>query len=383
MRFNTKALHAGENRHLQQSSVMPPIFMTSTFVQETPGKGEYEYTRAGNPNFTILEDTLAALEDASYATVFSSGLGALTGLLSSLSSGDKVVALYGLYGGTYRLFEQVFKRFNIHLELVTVQNIKHLKEALQGAKLFCFETPTNPLLEVYDIQYLTSIAHAANVPVLVDNTFATPYLQNPLLLGADIVWHSTTKYIGGHSDTIGGVMMTNDKTIKAQLDFSRKALGINPSPFDCWLVTRGVKTLSLRMEQQQKNAAALAAFFQEQPFIKKVYYPGLTVHPTHEIASKQMRGYGGMISIELDLPGNAFKEWLGSLSYVRLAESLGGIESLICHPASMTHASIPENERIKQGITEDLVRISVGIENIEDLVEDFATSIKTFYAHCC
>ncbi|MFA6915750.1 MAG: PLP-dependent aspartate aminotransferase family protein [Parachlamydiales bacterium] len=376
MRFSTKALHAGENRHLQQSSVMPPIFMTSTFVQDIPGEGEYEYTRAGNPNFTILEDTLAALEDAQYATVFSSGLGALTGLLSSFSAGDKIVALEGLYGGTYRLFNQVFKNFNIRLELVSVHDLRHLKEALSGAKLFCFETPTNPLLEIYDIQALSTIAHAADVPVLIDNTFATPYLQNPLLLGADIVWHSTTKYIGGHSDTIGGAMMTNDETIKTHLDFGRKALGVNPSPFDCWLITRGVKTLALRMEQHQKNAGRIANYFQQQPFVKKVYYPGLPMHPGHALAAKQMRGFGGMLSVDLDLPVTELKTWLASLSYVRLAESLGGVESLICHPASMTHASIPKDERLKQGVSETLVRISVGLEDIEDLIEDFTASFQ-------
>lgn len=380
MRFSTKALHAGESRKLQQSSVMPPIFMTSTFVQDIPGQGEYEYTRAGNPNFTILENTLAALENAEFATAFSSGLGALTGLLSTFSAGDKIVALEGIYGGTYRLFKKVFERFNLHLELVPAHDLARLKEALRKAKLFCFETPTNPTLEVYDIQRLTEIAHALHVPILVDNTFASPYLQNPLDLGADIVWHSTTKYIGGHSDTIGGVMMTNSKETKTQLDFSRKALGLNPSPFDCWLITRGVKTLSLRMQQHQKNAGILATFFQEQHAVKKVYYPGLPMHPSHPIAVKQMRGFGGMLSIDLDLPGDVLNTWLSTLNYVRLAESLGGVESLICLPAVMTHASIPKEERLKQGVTDTLVRISVGLEDIEDLVEDFTASFNAVNA---
>ncbi len=371
MRFSTKALHAGENRHLYQSSVMPPIYMTSTFVQEEPGQGEYEYTRAGNPNFTILESTLAALEDAQYATVFSSGLGALTALLSSFKSGDRVVALEGLYGGTYRLFMQVFQNFDLSIEIIPPHDFNHLKQALRGACLFCFETPTNPLLDIYDIKALTDLARSQDVLSLVDSTFATPYVQNPLKLGADIVWHSTTKYIGGHSDTIGGVMMTNKKDIKEKLDFARKALGVNPSPFDCWLVTRGVKTLAVRMDRHQANAETLATYFQEQDYVKKVYYPGLSIHPGNAIAAKQMRGFGGMLSLDIDLPTDALKQWLCSLEYFKLAESLGGVESLICHPATMTHASIPREERLRLGISDQLVRLSVGIEEVEDLIEDF------------
>lgn len=371
MRFSTRALHAGEDRHLYQSAVMPPIYMTSTFVQDQLGGAEYEYTRAGNPNFTILEHTLASLENAQHATVFSSGLGALTALLSSLKSKDRVVALEGLYGGTYRLFKNVFERFDVKLELIPPHDIHSLKEALSGAQLFCFETPTNPLLSIYDIQALTNTARSQGVLSLVDNTFATPFGQNPLSLGADIVWHSTTKYIGGHSDTVGGVMMTNLNEIKEKLDFGRKALGVNPSPFDCWLITRGVKTLALRMERHQFNAERLALYFQEQTPVKKVFYPGLSIHPNHDIAAKQMRCFGGMLSIDIDFPIDVMKEWLTSLKLTSLAESLGGVESLVCHPATMTHASIPREERIRSGITDSLVRFSVGLEDIEDLIEDF------------
>lgn len=380
MRFSTKAIHAGENQKLFQSAVMPPIYMTSTFEQGHPDD-VYEYTRANNPNFTILENTLAPLEDAKYATVFSSGLGALTAYLSTLKAGDRVVAIEGLYGGTYRLFKNVFENFDLTLELVAYEDIHTLKKDLPSAELLIFETPTNPLLDIYDIKLLVDLAHKMNTICMVDNTFATPYVQNPLNFGADIVWHSTTKYIGGHSDTIGGVMMTNNHEIKEKLDFARKALGVNPSPFDCWLITRGVKTLALRMERHQKNAEKLAAFFQEQSYVKQVYYPGLSIHQGHEIALKQMRGFGGMLSLELDMTLDELKEWMSSLKYVKLAESLGGVESLISHPATMTHASIPKNERLRLGITDDLVRISVGVEDIEDLIEDFSNAASKVL-HC-
>lgn len=371
MRFSTLALHAGEDKKLFQTAVMPPIYMTSTFVQDEFGGTEYEYTRAGNPNFTILEHTLAPLENAQFATVFSSGLGALTALLSTLQSNDRVVALEGLYGGTYRLFNKVFHRFGIQLELIPPHDIHRLKDALAGAQLFCFETPTNPLLNIYDIQALTAISRSQGVLSLVDNTFATPFGQNPISLGADIVWHSTTKYIGGHSDTIGGVMMTNNKEVKEALDFGRKALGVNPSPFDCWLITRGVKTLSLRMQKHQQNAEKLVSYFQQQPSVKKVFYPGLSIHPGHDIALKQMRCFGGMFSIDIDIPLDVLKEWITSLKYTKLAESLGGVESLVCHPATMTHASIPREERLRTGISDRLVRFSVGLEDVEDLIDDY------------
>lgn len=374
MKFATKAIHAGNDPDPSTGAIMPPIYMTSTYVQEAPGVNKgYDYTRAGNPNFTILEKTLAALEDAQYATIFSSGLGALTGLISTLSQGDKVVAIDGLYGGTYRLFNSVFNRFGIVFRSITPSSAGDLENFLRAEKpkwLF-FETPTNPLLDIFDIHTFAGVAKKLGIMTIVDNTFATPYFQNPLKMGVDVVWHSTTKYIGGHSDVIGGAAMTNNPKIKQELDFARKAIGLNPSPFDAWLLTRGVKTLAVRMEQHQRNAQILAEFLQNHPKVKKVYYPGLEKHPGHAIAKKQMHGFGGMLSVEFNLSLEETKKLISSLKYFALAESLGGVESLVCHPATMTHASIPPEERKRMGLSDGLVRFSVGIEDPEDLLTDF------------
>ena len=378
MKFATKAVHAGHEPDEVTGAVMPPIYMTSTYAQEYPGETKgYDYTRAGNPNFTILEKVLASLEDAKHATVFSAGLGALTGLISMLSSGDKVVAIDGLYGGTYRLFNSVFNRYGIEFISITKPTPEALEEAFKKkpAWLF-FETPTNPLLEIFDIASLAKSAKKHGVLTIVDNTFATPYFQNPLHLGADVVWHSTTKYIGGHSDVIGGVAITNNDKIKEALDFARKAIGLNPSPFDAWLLTRGVKTLALRMERHQQNALAVATFLESHPKVKKVYYPGLKSHPQHEIAKKQMNGFGGMVSVEFDLSLEETKKLISSFKLFTLAESLGGVESLVCHPAVMTHASIPIEERHRCGITDGLIRFSVGIEDAEDLIGDLKSVLS-------
>ncbi|MEI8124646.1 MAG: PLP-dependent aspartate aminotransferase family protein [Parachlamydiaceae bacterium] len=378
MKFATKAVHAGHEPDEVTGAVMPPIYMTSTYAQEYPGETKgYDYTRAGNPNFTILEKVLASLEDAKHATVFSAGLGALTGLISMLSSGDKVVAIDGLYGGTYRLFNSVFNRYGIEFISITKPTPEALEEAFKKkpAWLF-FETPTNPLLEIFDIASLAKSAKKHGVLTIVDNTFATPYFQNPLHLAADVVWHSTTKYIGGHSDVIGGVAITNNDKIKEALDFARKAIGLNPSPFDAWLLTRGVKTLALRMERHQQNALAVATFLESHPKVKKVYYPGLKSHPQHEIAKKQMNGFGGMVSVEFDLSLEETKKLISSFKLFTLAESLGGVESLVCHPAVMTHASIPIEERHRCGITDGLIRFSVGIEDAEDLIGDLKSVLS-------
>lgn len=378
MKFATKAVHIGNTPDPVTGAVMTPIYMTSTYAQESPGETKgYDYTRAGNPNFTILETVLASLENAAYATVFSAGLGALTGLISLLSSGDRVVALGGLYGGSYRLFNSVFNRYGI--EFIPVA--EPTQEALEGAfkkkpKWLFFETPTNPLLEVFDIAALAKTAKQHGALTIVDNTFATPYFQHPLSLGADVVWHSATKYIGGHSDVIGGVVMTNDLKIKEALDFARKAIGLNPSPFDAWLLTRGVKTLALRMEQHQRNALAIGAFLHKHPKVKKVYYPGLESHHHHDIAKKQMSGYSGIISVEFKLSLEETKKLISSFKLFTLAESLGGVESLVCHPASMTHASIPAEERHRTGLTDGLVRFSIGIEDPQDLISDLENVLK-------
>jgi cystathionine beta-lyase/cystathionine gamma-synthase len=378
MKFATKAIHVGSEPDPATGAIMPPIYMTSTYLLDAPGESRgYEYTRAGNPNFTILEKVLASLEEAAYATVFSSGIGALTALISTLSKGDKVVAIDGLYGGTYRLFNSVFNRFGIEFISLNPASLDELEKALESKpKWLFFETPTNPLLEVFDIEAFAKVAKRHGVLTIVDNTFASPYCQNPLRWGVDVVWHSTTKYIGGHSDVIGGVVMTNSASIKKELDFARKAVGVNPSPFDVWLITRGVKTLALRMEQHQKNAMAIAQFLEFHPKVKKVYYPGLQTHLKHAIAKKQMRGYSGMLSVEFNLPLETVKKLISSFSLFLLAESLGGVESLVSHPASMTHASVPPEERRKIGLSDGLVRFSIGIEDTEDLIADLEQALE-------
>lgn len=378
MKFATKAIHAGQEPDPTTGAIMPPIYMSSTYIQEYPGVSKgYEYTRAQNPNFTILEKQLAALESAQYGTVFSSGLGALTGLLSTMSSGDSVVALNGLYGGTYRLFKKVFERFGITFISLCTTDYQLIEEALsKRPKWLLLETPTNPLMEVTDIEAMTKMARRWNVMTIVDNTFATPYFQSPFKWGADVVWHSTTKYIGGHSDVVGGVMLTNSSDIKDSLDFARKAMGLNPSPFDVWLTSRGVKTLALRMEQHQHNAQAVADYLLKHPKVKKVYYPGLESHPNYLVVKKQMTGFGGMVSAEFNLSLENTKKLISSFSFFSLAESLGGVESLVSHPATMTHASIPPEERKAMGIHEGLVRFSVGIEQISDLLDDIEVALE-------
>lgn len=381
MKFSTKTIHAGGDADPQTGAVMPPIYMTSTFALEAPGVSKgYEYTRAHNPNFTILEKTLAALEDAKHATVFSSGLGALNALISTLSQGDKVLALDGVYGGTFRMFTRVFNHFGITFQTHQLKSYEELEQVLKDMKpkWLMFETPTNPLLEIYDLAACAAIAKKYDILTIVDNTFATPYVQTPLNLGVDIVWHSTTKYIGGHSDVIGGAVISNRDDVKQKMDFARLALGVNPSPFDTWLLTRGVKTLALRMERHQQNALSLAQMLEKHEKVKRVYYPGLESHPHHAIAKKQMRGFGGMVSVEFDLPQESVLKMVSNFRYFTLAESLGGVESLVCHPATMTHASVPPEERKRIGLNDGLIRLSVGIEDIDDLQEDMMETLTKF-----
>ena len=382
-KFATRAIHDGWIPDPTTGALMPPIYMTSTYIQESPGQAKgYEYTRAGNPNFTIIETLLASLEEAQFATVFSSGLGALTGLISTLSQGDSVVGIDGLYGGTYRLFNSVFSRFGIDFYTLPKPTPEALKNALmKKPKWLFFETPTNPLLEVFDISTLAKEAKKHGVLTIVDNTFASPYFQNPLNLGADVVWHSSTKYLGGHSDVIGGVAMTNHQSIKTQLDFARKAMGLNPSPFDTWLLTRSVKTLALRMEKHQENALEIVRFLETHPLVKKIYYPGLKSNPQYDLAKAQMKGFSGVVSVEFNLSLEATKTLISSFKLFSLAESLGGVESLVSHPATMTHASIPAQERQRSGISDGLVRFSVGIEDAQDLIEDLATALQPYLLH--
>ncbi|NOX86230.1 MAG: PLP-dependent transferase [Chlorobi bacterium] len=377
MKFSTKAIHTGQKPDKETGAIIPPIYMTSTYIQEAPAQHKgYDYTRAGNPNFTNIEATLAALEDGKFATVFSSGLGALSGILSMLKSGDTIVGTADMYGGSYRLINRVFINFGIIFKSVNTQNLEEVETALKEKPgLIFLETPTNPLLKISDINAITDLAKKYDVLSVVDNTFATPYFQNPLNLGADMVLHSTTKYIGGHSDIVGGVVITNDAGMKEKLDFGRMAIGLNPSPFDVWLGSRGIKTLAVRMERHGRNALALARFLEKHPKVKKVYYPGLESHSNHEVAKKQMRGFSGIVSVEFDLNLEDTKKLISRFQYFSLAESLGGIESLVDHPASMTHASIPAEERKKIGLTDGLVRFSVGIEDYEDLQKDIEQAI--------
>ncbi len=377
MKFSTKAIHTGQKPDKETGAIIPPIYMTSTYVQEAPAQHKgYDYTRSGNPNFTNIEATLAALENGKFATVFSSGLGGLSGILSMLKSGDTVVGTADMYGGSYRLINRIFINYGILFKSINTQNLKEVETALkEKSDLIFLETPTNPLLKISDIKAITALAEKYGVPSVVDNTFATPYFQNPLNLGADMVLHSTTKFIGGHSDVIGGVVITNNADIKEKLDFARMAIGLNPSPFDVWLGSRGIKTLAVRMERHGKNAMTLARFLEKHPKVKKVYYPGLESHPNHDIARQQMRGYSGIVSVEFDFNLEDTKKLISKFKYFSLAESLGGVESLVDHPASMTHASIPKEEREKIGLTDGLVRFSVGIEDYEDLQNDIEQAI--------
>lgn len=381
MKFSTKTVHAGAEPDPKTGAIMPPIYMTSTFAQTAPGEHlGYEYTRAGNPNFTILEELLASLEDARYATVCGSGLGALSAMICTLSPGDKVLAIDGLYGGTYRLFTKIFDKYGIGFKTFTPKNLEDLdRELARNPKWLFFETPTNPLLEVFDIEAFTNLAKKHGVKTIVDNTFATPCFQNPLGFGVDVVWHSTTKYIGGHSDVVGGVIMTNDEEFHNQVHYHRMCIGVNPSPFDAWLTTRGIKTLAVRMERHQENAMAVASFLDQHPLVKKVYYPGLKSDPNHEIARKQMTGFSGIVSAEFDMDLDEVKKMISSYQYFTLAESLGGVESLVNHPATMTHASIPKEERDRIGLRDGLVRFSVGIEDSGDLVNDLEERLSV----CC
>lgn len=378
MKFATKAIHMGWQPDPATGAVMPPIYMTSTFALDTPGHSRgFEYTRANNPNFTILEKTLASLEEADYATVFSSGMGALMAMISTLSKGDQVIALDGIYGGTYRLFTKVMERFGVELNVLYDTSQINIERALHSKpKWLMFETPTNPLLNIFDIEAITTIAKQYGVLTIIDNTFASPYCQNPFKWGADIVWHSTTKYLSGHSDVLGGVVMTQQADFKKELDFARKTLGGNPSPFDCWLISRGVKTLSVRMQQHQKNALVIAHFLEKHPKVKHVYYPGLPSHPQHTIAKKQMHAFNGMLSAEFNLPLEETLKLISSFQFFTLAESLGGVESLVSHPATMTHAIVPAEERRRLGLKDGLVRFSIGIEDSEDLVQDLEQALS-------
>lgn len=373
MKFGTKVIHAGIVPDPSTGAIMTPIYQTSTYVQAAPGdhKG-YEYARTQNPTRHALEDNIAALENGTDAVCFASGLAAMDSILKLLNPGDEVIATDDLYGGSYRLMTRVFGKYGIKFQYVGMGNVEALSQKITDkTRMIWVETPTNPMLNIIDIQAVCEAVKDKNIIVCVDNTFASPYLQNPLDLGAGIVVHSATKYLGGHSDVIHGVVVTKNKEIAEQIRFLQNAVGAVPGPQDCFLILRGIKTLHIRVERACQNAEKIATFLKNHTKVSKVYYPGFEDHPGHEIAKKQMKMFGGMVSFDLVANDeSSARKVLSNTHYFSLAESLGGVESLIGHPASMTHASIPREERLKVGLTDSLIRLSVGIEDVEDLIQD-------------
>jgi cystathionine gamma-lyase len=378
MKFATKAIHAGQEPDASSGAVMTPIFQTSTYAQAGLGEHKgFEYSRTANPTRTALEACVAAIEDGNYGLAFASGMAAESAILSLLSSGDHIVSCDDLYGGTYRIFERVMRRYNVEASYVPAGSPSLYEQAIRpNTKMIWLETPTNPLLRLVDIRAIAEIAHRRNLLVVVDNTFASPYFQQPLKLGADIVVHSTTKYINGHSDVIGGALVLNNEEVYEAIKFYQNAAGGVPSPFDSWLTLRGIKTLAVRMRQHEENARTVARFLAEHPRVEKVYYPGLPSHPDHELAKRQMSGFGGMVSFQFKGTYADVAQLVRRFNVFALAESLGGVESLVCHPASMTHSSIPKDVRESRGLTDTLLRLSVGIEDIEDIIGDLEQVLR-------
>jgi cystathionine gamma-lyase len=372
MEFATRAIHAGQEADPTTGATIPPIYQTSTYTQAGLGDNRgYEYSRTGNPTRTALEECLASLENARFGLAFGSGMAASSAVLSILRPGDHVIAGDDLYGGTYRIFERVLRPTGITFDYVPARDIAAYEAALRPeTRMIWAETPTNPLLTLVDIAALARITGPRGITLVVDNTFATPVLQRPLDLGADVVVHSTTKYLNGHSDVVGGAVLTSDERLFTDIKFYQNAAGGVPSPFDSWLVLRGVKTLAVRMRQHNENAQRVAEFLADHPLVRTVYYPGLPSHPDHELAKRQMSGFGGMVSFDFQGTREDVDTFVRRLRVFALAESLGGVESLCCHPASMTHGSIPAAERERRGVTETLLRLSVGIEDISDLLTD-------------
>jgi cystathionine beta-lyase/cystathionine gamma-synthase len=378
MKFETKTIHAGVHPDPQTGAVMTPIYQTSTYAQEAPGvhKG-YEYARTKNPTRTVLENNLAALENGKYGICFSSGMAAMDTIFKLLEPGAEVVSTNDLYGGSYRLMTKIYQKYGIKSTFINLQDEQALMDSInENTRLIWVETPTNPLLNIIDIERITAIAKARNILVCVDNTFASPYLQAPIDLGADLVLHSVTKYLGGHSDVVMGALVTNNQEIAEQLYFLQNAAGAVPGPQDCFLTLRGIKTLHLRVERACQNAHIIAEHLKGHPKIGKVFYPGFTDHPGHEIAKRQMRHFGGMVSFDLQSDNmEEAKAIMSNTKVFTLAESLGGVESLIGHPPSMTHGSIPRAERLKAGMKDTLIRLSVGVENVEDLIQDLDNAL--------
>ncbi|TLV00114.1 cystathionine gamma-synthase [Dyadobacter luticola] len=378
MKFATKAIHAGVEPDPTTGAIMTPIYQTSTYVQESPGKHKgYEYSRTHNPTRTALQNALAALENGKFGICYASGLAATDAVLKLYSPGDEIIATNDIYGGSYRIMKRIYEKFGLVFRFVDMSNPDNVQDAIsEKTKMVWMETPTNPLLKIIDIEQIAGLCKEKGIHSVVDNTFASPYLQNPLDMGADIVMHSVTKYLGGHSDTVMGALITNDDELAKQLAFIQNASGAVPGPQDCFLVLRGIKTLHIRMQRHCENALKVAEWLEQHPKVARVYYPGLKSHAGYELASRQMRGFGGMLSFELK--GDIYAEAVQTMERLQvfsLGESLGGVESLCTHPASMTHASIPKEEREKVGLKDTLIRLSVGIEDVDDLIEDLKQAI--------
>ena len=379
MEFNTKVIHGGQQHDPSTGAVMPPIYQTSTYAQSSPGKHKgFEYSRTGNPTRQALEKSIASIEGGTYGLAFASGLSSIDAIMKLLSPGDEVISTNDLYGGTFRLFNTIFKKFGIVFKFIGMEEADRIADHITDkTKLIWTETPTNPMMNVIDIRRCAEISRENDLLLVVDNTFATPYLQRPLELGADIVMHSATKYLGGHSDVVMGALALNDKDLAEKLYFIQNASGAVCGPMDSFLVLRGIKTLHLRMQRHCENGRAVAHFLRSHPKIENVYWPGFEDHPNHEIARNQMKDFGGMLSFKIK--GNKYQDAikvLETLKVFTLAESLGGVESLSGHPASMTHASIPKEEREKTGVSDSLIRLSVGVEDEKDLIEDLRRALE-------
>ncbi len=378
MKFETKVIHAGVHPDPSTGAVMTPIYQTSTYAQSAPGKHKgYEYGRTQNPTRTVLENNLAALENGAGAVCFGSGLAAMDAILKTLKPGDEIISTNDLYGGSYRLMRTIFQKFGLVSHFINFDDPKQVEKHInKNTKLMWIETPTNPMLNIVDIKAACKIAAKHKVTTVVDNTFASPYLQTPIDLGADMVIHSATKYLGGHSDAVHGAVVCKTKKMADELHFIQNASGAVPGPMDCFLILRGIKTLHLRVERACQNAKAIAKYLNMHPKVSKVFYPGFKTHPGHKVAKKQMRDFGAMVSFDLkDDNLRSAKKVMSNTKLFTLAESLGGVESLIGHPASMTHASIPKKERLKVGLTDSLIRLSIGVENVDDLIEDLEAAL--------
>jgi cystathionine beta-lyase/cystathionine gamma-synthase len=378
LRFATRAIHTGQDPEATTGAVTVPIYQTSTYAQSAPGvhKG-YDYSRTDNPTRTALQKALASLEEAKYGLAFSSGMGAATTAMLQFKHGDHIIASRDVYGGTYRLFKRVLENFGMRFSFVETSSLSEIERAATPrTRLVWIESPTNPLLRIADIRGAAKVAHRHRALCLVDNTFASPYFQRPLTLGADLVLHSTTKYIGGHADIVGGAICVNDRALYERLKYLQNAVGATPSPFDCFLTLRGIKTLASRMREHEKNATRIAAFLKQHPRVRRVYYPGLSDDPGHELAAAQMDGFSGMVSFEVKGGLAEARRIVSRLKVFKIAESLGGVESLVELPAIMTHASIPKAQRKKAGLDDGLIRLSAGIEDIEDLVADLEYALR-------